>query len=40
LTGIWASEAASECILGVVSLLMLRSYQEKMVAMERLAYSP
>lgn len=29
LTGIWASEAVSELILCVVSLLMLRSYQEK-----------
>ena len=40
LTGIWASEAASESILCVISLLMLRSYQGRMVAMERLAYSP
>lgn len=40
LTGIWAAEAASEFILCVGSLLMLRSYQEKMVTMERLAYSP
>lgn len=31
LTGIWVSEAASELILCVVSLLMLRSYQEKTV---------
>ena len=31
LTGIWASEAVSELILCVVSLLMLRSYQEKTV---------
>ncbi len=29
LTGIWASEAVSELILCAVSLLMLRSYQEK-----------
>jgi Na+-driven multidrug efflux pump len=40
LTGIWASEAASEFILCAVSLLMLRSYQEKLAATERLAYSP
>jgi putative MATE family efflux protein len=40
LTGIWAAEAASEFILGVVSLLMLQRYQEKMVTRERLAYSP
>jgi putative MATE family efflux protein len=31
LTGIWVSEAVSELILCVVSLLMLRSYQEKTV---------
>lgn len=40
LTGIWASEAASESILCVISLLMLRSYQVKMAATEHLAYSP
>src|SRR5205807_5774659 len=40
LTGIWAAEAASEFILCIISLLMLRSYQEKMATMERLAYSP
>ena len=40
LTGIWAAEAASEFILCIVSLLLLRSYQAKMAAMERLAYSP
>lgn len=40
LTGIWAAEAASEFILCLISLLMLRSYQEKIITMERLAYSP
>jgi putative MATE family efflux protein len=40
LTGIWASEAASEFLLCTVSLLMLRRYQGKMAATERLAYSP
>ncbi len=40
LNGIWASEAVSDSILCVVSLLMLRSYQGKMAATERLAYSP
>jgi putative MATE family efflux protein len=39
LTGIWAAEAASEFILCIISLLMLRSYQAKMATMERLAYS-
>ncbi|HET7080644.1 MAG TPA: MATE family efflux transporter [Chloroflexia bacterium] len=40
LTGIWASEAASEFLLCTVSLLMLRRYQGKMAATDRLAYSP
>ena len=40
LTGIWAAEPASEFILCIISLLMLRSYQEKMATMEHLAYSP
>ncbi len=40
LRGIWAAEAASELILCTVSLLLLRSYQAKMAATERLAYSP
>lgn len=40
LTGIWAAEAASEFILCVISLLLLRSYQEKMASRERLAFSP
>jgi Na+-driven multidrug efflux pump len=40
LTGIWASEAVSEFILCIVSLMMLKSYQEKIAAVERLAYSP
>jgi putative MATE family efflux protein len=40
LNGIWASEAVSDFILCVVSLLMLRGYQGKMAAMERLSYSP
>ena len=40
LTGIWAAEAASEFMLCTVSLLLLRSYQEKMAPAERLAYSP
>ena len=40
LTGIWAAEAASEFILAIISLLLLRSYQQKIATMERLAYSP
>ncbi|MFN2235163.1 MAG: MATE family efflux transporter [Anaerolineales bacterium] len=40
LNGIWASEAISELILCVAALLMLRSYQQKMVANEPLLYSP
>lgn len=39
LTGIWAAEAASECILSIISLLLLRRYQQKMATLERLAYS-
>jgi len=40
LNGIWASEAISELILCVVALFMLKSYQQKIIAMEPLAYSP
>ncbi len=40
LTGIWASEAVSELILSVISMVMLRGYQEKLAAMERVAYGP
>src|SRR5262249_172777 len=40
LTGIWAAEAASECMLCIISLLMLGGYQKKMATMESLAYSP
>lgn len=40
LNGIWVSEVTSELILCVIALLMLRSYQQKMVGAERLAYSP
>ena len=40
LNGIWASETISELILCVAALLMLRSYQQKMVANEPLLYSP
>ncbi|HMN61799.1 MAG TPA: MATE family efflux transporter, partial [Anaerolinea sp.] len=40
LTGIWISEAISELILCVIALLMLRSYQEKIIASERLVPSP
>jgi len=40
LTGIWAAGAVSECILCIISLLMLRRYQEKLVTMERLASRP
>ena len=39
LNGIWASEAISELILCVGSLLMLRNYQQKMFAIEPLPYS-
>lgn len=39
LTGIWAAEAVSECILSIISFLMLRRYQKKLATMERLAYS-
>jgi len=37
LNGVWASEAISEFILCAIALLMLRKYQAKMVAAERLA---
>lgn len=40
LNGIWVSEATSELILCIIALLMLRNYQQKMIATERLAYSP
>jgi Na+-driven multidrug efflux pump len=40
LTGIWAAGAVSECILCIISLLMLRRYQEKLVTMEHLASRP
>lgn len=40
LPGLWASEAASELILCIISLLLLRSYQQKMTTQERLAYRP
>lgn len=39
LTGIWASEAVSEIILCIISLLMLRSYQGKIAAHQQQAYS-
>jgi Na+-driven multidrug efflux pump len=39
LTGIWFAEAVSELILSIISLLMLRRYQEKIATMEHLAYS-
>lgn len=39
LKGIWASEPISEAILCILSLLMLRNYQGKIVAMEPLAFS-
>jgi len=35
LTGIWASEAVSEFFLCIISLLMLRSYQKKIVSTAR-----
>jgi putative MATE family efflux protein len=37
LNGIWAAEAISELILCAAALLMLKSYQQKMIAMEPLA---
>ncbi|SRR5579883_1238702 len=40
LTGIWSAEAASESILCIISLLMLRKYQQKLAVMESLAYGP
>lgn len=40
LTGIWASEAVSELILCAGSLLLLRSYQVRLAAQERPAFSP
>jgi Na+-driven multidrug efflux pump len=40
LTGIWAAEAASELILCMLALWMLKSYQEKTAALERLSYRP
>ncbi len=40
LKGIWASEAISEFILCAISLWMLRSYQEKIGAWERLTHGP
>jgi putative MATE family efflux protein len=40
LTGIWVSEAVSEFILGVIALLMLKNYQGKISAEDRLAYRP
>jgi hypothetical protein len=40
LNGIWSSEAISELILCVAALLMLKSYQQKMIAMDPLVYSP
>ena len=40
LTGIWAGQAVSECVLCVISLLMLRRYQQKTATGERLAASP
>lgn len=39
LTGIWLSEAISELILAGIALAMLRNFQGKMAALERLAYS-
>jgi Na+-driven multidrug efflux pump len=39
LNGIWAAEAISELILCVAALFMLKSYQEKMIAIEPLVYS-
>lgn len=40
LTGIWVSEAISELILCIVALLVLRGYQRKMSATERLVPTP
>ena len=40
LTGIWAAQAVSECVLCIISLLMLRRYQQKTATRERLAASP
>ncbi|HRF94840.1 MAG TPA: MATE family efflux transporter [Aggregatilineales bacterium] len=40
LTGIWASEAISEFILCITSLLMLRHYQRKFATPAPIAYSP
>jgi len=40
LNGIWVAEAISEAILCVVALFMLKIYQQKMIALEPLAYSP
>ncbi len=40
LTGIWGSEAVPELILCILALLVLRSYQQKMAALERMAISP
>ncbi len=39
-TGIWAAEAASEGLLCVISLLLLRRYRRRMATMEHLASSP
>lgn len=39
-TGIWAAEAASEGLLCVISLLLLRRYRTRMATMEHLASSP
>jgi putative MATE family efflux protein len=39
LNGIWVSGAVSELILGVVSWVLLKSFQQKMVTAEGLAYS-
>lgn len=40
LTGIWTAQAASECMLCIISLLMLRRYQQKTATRERLAARP
>lgn len=40
LTGIWAAEAASESLLCVISLLLLRCYRARMATTEHLATSP
>lgn len=39
LTGIWVSEAVSDAILCIISLLILKNYQRKLSAAENLAYS-